>query len=178
MSSAAEHIRIDGPAADITPEALSSLGKKTFVEAFGALYAREDLNAFLRDKHAPDYYREILADQAFGVWAAFDAGDKPVGYLVAGPCGLPVDNMPDNSGELIRFYILGAHQGAGLGRRMLEPALNWLDEHFDHVYLSVYSGNFGAQRLYARYGFEKVQDYHFMVGDHADPEFILKRRTA
>jgi RimJ/RimL family protein N-acetyltransferase len=39
----------------------------------------------------------------------------------------------------------------------------------------VWSENFGAQRLYARYGFTRVGDYFFPVGEHRDHEFILRR---
>lgn len=155
-------------------DALAAISAQTFSETFGQLYARENLEKFLREKHSPEVYRELLADEAHALWLA-EEGGVAIGYLVAGPCSLPVPDMPENSGELMRFYILKTHQGAGLGGRMLAPALDWLDDNFDHVYLSVYAENFGAQRLYARCGFEKVHDYHYMVGDHADPEFIMKR---
>jgi len=39
----------------------------------------------------------------------------------------------------------------------------------------VWSENFGAQRFYARYGFEKVGTYEFPVGQTRDLEFILRR---
>jgi ribosomal protein S18 acetylase RimI-like enzyme len=39
----------------------------------------------------------------------------------------------------------------------------------------VWSENFGAQRFYGRYGFEKVGEYGFRVGNTVDHEFILKR---
>jgi ribosomal protein S18 acetylase RimI-like enzyme len=39
----------------------------------------------------------------------------------------------------------------------------------------VWSENFGAQRFYARYGFEKAGEYLFPVGDTNDLEFILRR---
>jgi ribosomal protein S18 acetylase RimI-like enzyme len=39
----------------------------------------------------------------------------------------------------------------------------------------VWSENFGAQRFYARYGFEKAGEYLFPVGDTHDLEFILRR---
>lgn len=156
--------------------ALAAVGAETFAETFGHIYRPEDLEAFLREKHAPAVYRALIEDSACGVWLAKDESGAAVGYLVAGPCALPVPDMPEKSGELMRFYLLRDYQGAGIGRRMLEPALSWLDRHFDHVYLGVFSENDGAQRLYARYGFEKAHEYFFTVGDHADHEFIMKRR--
>ena len=156
-------------------DALAALGAATFIEAFGHLYRPEDLNAFLREHHSPDSYRRLIADPETRIWVAKDADGALGAYAIAAPCTLPVEDMPQRSGELSRLYALQAHQGAGLGGRMLAIALDWLEQRFDHVFLSVYSQNDGAIRLYKRNGFEKVGAYSFMVGDHADPEFIMRR---
>lgn len=178
MTERIENIRIDGPAPNISADALSAIGVETFVQSFGHLYADADLQKFLQDKHGVNAYQRLIDDHDYAIWTARDGANIVVGYLVAGPCGLPVDDLPVNSGELIRFYLLPELQGLGVGRRMLDPALSWLDEQFDHVFLSVYSENLKAQNLYERYGFEKIQDYFFMVGDHADPEFIMRRASS
>jgi len=157
-------------------QSLSALGGQTFSQSFGHMYKADDLNAFLRDKHSPENYRTVLTDPAYGVCVARDAKGDAIGFAVAGPCDLPAPDMPDNSGELIRFYILEEFQGMGLGQQILNKVLGWLEENFDQIYLSVYAGNDGAQRIYARYGFEKVCEYSYMVGNQADPEFIMIRR--
>ena len=157
---------------------LSALGAESFCETFGDLYRPEDLNAFLREHHSPDCYRRLIADPERAVWTATTQEGETAAYASAGPCGLPVENPPARSGELLRLYVLGRFQGAALGRRLLKTALDWLEGRFDAVYLSVYAENHGAQRLYARHGFEKVGEYCFMVGEHADPEYIMKRRRA
>lgn len=43
------------------------------------------------------------------------------------------------------------------------------------LFLSVSSGNTGAQRLYARHGFRHVGDYLIEVGQQSDREFIRRR---
>ncbi len=156
-------------------DALAALGAASFTEAFGHLYKRDDLEAFLRDNHAPERYRRLIADPQCRIWTAFAGDGALAAYAVARPCALPVKDMPPRAGELSRLYALRAFQGAGLGRRLLEAALAWLDRTFDHVYLSVYAENHGAMRLYRRYGFETIASYSFMVGDHADPEYLMKR---
>ena len=162
---------------DSAADALAALGAATFIDAFGHLYRAADLEAFLREHHSPGGYRRLIADPETRIWIAKDAGGAPVAYAVARPCTLPVEDMPPRSGELSRLYALKAHQGAGLGGRLLETALDWLEVRFDHVFLSVYAENDGAMRLYRRHGFEKAGAYSFMVGDHADPEFIMKRTS-
>ena len=43
------------------------------------------------------------------------------------------------------------------------------------LWIGVWSENLGAQRLYARRGFEQVGTYAFAVGRVRDHEFILRR---
>jgi ribosomal protein S18 acetylase RimI-like enzyme len=155
-------------------EALSRLAIDTFVATFGHLYKDEDLQFFLRQSHAPEVYDRLLADPAYALWIADDDKGETVAYCVAGPCDLPVPNKPPKSGELARLYLRESAKGTGLARRMLDHALAWLKARYDHIYLSVYAENLRAQRLYQRRGFVKIHDYFYMVGAHADPEWIME----
>ena len=178
MSAATPVMRIERRRDLDAAPVLSALGAETFCETFGGLYRPEDLNAFLREYHSPDCYRRLIADPGSAVWTATTQDGEAAGYAAAGPCTLPVGDLPPRSGELKRLYVLGRFQGAALGGRLLTAALEWLEGAYDALYLGVYAENSGAQRFYARYGFEKVGDYAFMVGEHADAEYIMKRRRA
>jgi ribosomal protein S18 acetylase RimI-like enzyme len=156
-------------------EALSRLAIDTFVATFGHLYKEEDLSAFLKKNHAPEVYAKLLADPAYAIWAAED-GEGAAAYCVAGPCDLPVPDMPENSGELARLYLRERAKGTGLAQEMLDIALAWLKARYAHIYLSVYKDNIRAQRLYEKRGFVKIHDYFYMVGNHADPEWIMELR--
>ena len=155
--------------------AIAELGARTFSDTFGHQYHPSDLRKFLEKSHAQAVYERLLANPSCRIWIAEAPSGEIVGYASVGPCDLPVPNMPRNAGELQRFYLLKPYQGAGLGSQLLSRALDWLEARFDHIYLSVYAENHGAQRLYERYGFQKVHDYFYMVGDHPDPEWIMKR---
>lgn len=153
---------------------LSALGAETFVATFGHLYEQRNLDAFLEKSHSRKTYESVLADPEYGVWIAETADGEAIGYAVAGPCSLPVPDLPPHSGELARLYLKKGVQGGGIGARLLTIALEFLNDRFDHVYLSVYAENFVAQKLYERVGFKKIHDYFYMVGDHADPEWIME----
>lgn len=156
--------------------ALSRLAIDTFVATFGHLYKEEDLEAFLKKNHAPEVYAKLLADPAYGIWVA-GRESALLAYCVAGPCDLPVPDMPPNSGELARLYLREEAKGSGLAQEMLDLALDWLKARYEHIYLSVYYENFRAQRLYASRGFVKIHDYFYMVGNHADPEWIMELKA-
>lgn len=155
--------------------ALAELGVSTFNETFAHLYGAEDLAAFLKYNHSVEYYADFLNDPEAASWVAETAEGKMIGYCTAAPCSLPAPDLPASSGELCRLYIEHEHQGAGLGKAFINLALDWLESHFEHIYVGVYSENFGAQKLYRSYGFEKVAEYHFMVGNQPDLEWIMKR---
>jgi len=167
-------LRPAGP--DDAPE-LAALATRTFVETFGHLYSTEDLGAFLRAARSTDVYARLLGDPAVFVTVATDDDGLLVGYVLAGACKLPVPDMSPDAGEVRELYLLESHQGRGLGTELLDVALAWLAERgHAPLYVGVWSGNHGAQRLYGRYGFEKVGEYEFPVGRQMDREFILERR--
>ncbi len=156
-------------------EALSRIGAETFSETFGHLYPPQDLATFLETAYAVETSRRDLADPDKAVWLV-EAGGAVVGHALAGPCDLPHDEVTTTCGELKRLYILKAFQGGGTGSRLLAETLAWLERDGPRrLWIGVWSENFGAQRLYGRLGFEKVGEYHFIVGETRDREFILRR---
>jgi ribosomal protein S18 acetylase RimI-like enzyme len=163
------------PAAPEDAATVARLGALTFSETFGHLYPPSDLHAFLDATHNVEAVAAEIANPDLGVWLAETAG-AAVGYAVAGPCKLPHPEVTPRCGELMRIYVLGEAMGQGLGTRLMETALAWLERDGPRrLWIGVWSGNAGAQRLYARYGFSRVGEYKFMVGDTADHEFILSR---
>ena len=157
--------------------ALARLGAATFVETFGPLYQAPDLAAFLAGSRSAAVYTKLLHDPQVRVALAFLNGKpEPVGYSVAGPCKLPVANLEPLAGEVRELYILAEYQKHKLGTQLLVGALEWLEsQRRAPLYVGVYSENVGAQRLYGRFGFNKVGEYDFPVGEHIDREFILRR---
>jgi diamine N-acetyltransferase len=160
--------------------ALSELARVTFSETFAHLYPPEDLQSFLTSSYSTDTLRDEITrkDQ---YWAlCTDALGLPLGYVQACSVGLPhPEAKPECEGEIKRLYVLGSAQAKGIGQVLLKTGLRYLDEHYGlrSQWIGVWSENHGAQRLYGRFGFEKVGEYGFPVGNTVDHEFILRRIT-
>lgn len=156
-------------------ETVSALAARTFTETFGHLYPDEDLRSFLAESYAVERSRIVLAHPDYAIWLLEDDG-VAVGHAAAGPCGLPHPQVSPGDGELKRLYLLRSHQNAGLGGRLFDAAMQWLLRDGPRtLWIGVWSQNFGAQRFYARHGFEQVGTYEFPVGRMRDLEFILRR---
>lgn len=177
-------------------EALSALASTCYIQTFGQLYSSEDLDRFIHEAYSPEVLRAELADPQRPTWLLFeepclDADSAPsparideasegtlIGYVTVCPAHLPHPDVKPTDGEVQRLYLLREYQGGGRGSRMLEHALNWLEAGGPRtLWIGVWSENYGAQKLYGCYGFTKVGEYSFMVGDHADREFIMRREA-
>jgi ribosomal protein S18 acetylase RimI-like enzyme len=156
--------------------ALAALGAATFTETFGHLYPPEDLQTFLVGSHSVDAWNRALADSERAFWIATLGDGAPIGFIAVGACKLPVENRESTAGEIQQLYVLARHHNLRLGTRLMDIGLEWLESQGKTpVYIGVWSENFGGQRFYGRYGFDKVGEYGFRVGGTVDHEFILKR---
>ena len=159
----------------VSASALAVLAQKTFIDKFGHIYAEEDLAVFLENSVSPAVFQRYQDDPNCTIWTCQTGNGTLIGYAIAGPCDLPIDNREANAGELKRIYIDQSAQGVGIGAEMITHILEWLGEHYHPLYLGVFSENLGAQELYKRFGFEIVGEYFFVVGKHRDHEFIMRR---
>lgn len=163
-------------AADIA--ALADLGRRAITAKFGHLYKPEDFATFLGQAHSEAKVAKEIADPGMRVAVIEEAG-----VLVAF-CKLVLEStMPTGHSdarrplELKQLYTDPDRIGGGLGARLMDWALAQAAEAgADEIQLSVYSENPEAQRFYHRYGFAKIADIEFWVGDHCDPEFMFAKR--
>lgn len=165
------------PARPSDAPALAALGRDSFVAAFGHLYREEDLAVFLAAHKTAAAYGRSLADPGTRI-AVAQADDALAGFcILARPSEFARHSDALRPVALLQLYTAPARTGEGIGARLMDWALaeaRALDA--DAIQLSVWSGNFAAQRFYARYGFAKIGDIDFMVGSHRDDEFLLELR--
>lgn len=153
---------------------VADLFERSFVETFGHLYRREDLDAFLSKVTAEAFASEIGSPD-FAVRIA-EVGGAPIGFAKLGPPSLPVDTPPDTL-ELWQIYVLKPWQGKGVARQLYD----WADSEARrrggrHLQLTVYVDNHRARRFYDRLGFVAVGRYDFMVGSQADEDIIMRKQ--
>lgn len=164
------------PATPADAAALADLGQRSFVAKFGHMYSAEDLANFLAESHGEAKIAKEIADPTLRVMLA-EADGKLLGFCkLVMACGWPEHARGVQVIELKQLYTDPEATGQGIGARLMDWALDVAGEHeADEIQLSVWSGNDGAQKFYARYGFAKVADIHFMVGEQRDEEFLFAR---
>lgn len=168
------------PAEPADATTLADLGRRAFCAAFAHLYKPADLAAFLSGEHTPAKVAKEIADPGMLIRLACDSDGTMLGF-----CKLVLQSaLAEHSNaqaplELKQLYLDPARTGAGIGAALMDWTLGVARARgADEVQLSVWSGNAGAQRFYARYGFAKVADITFRVGEQIDEEFLFARPMA
>ena len=152
---------------------MSRIGAHTFVETFGHLYSPDNLAAFL-ENHSEANWRKELIDPELAIRIAEDDGEA-AGFAKVGPPSLPFE-VTAPTAELRQLYVLKPWHGIGIAHALMDWVLDEARRRWaEQLILSVFVDNHRARRFYARYGFEEVGHYHFMVGDHADDDIIMRK---
>jgi diamine N-acetyltransferase len=152
--------------------AIDGVFRKSFCDTFSHLYRPQDLETFLGDFTLNAWEAE-LRDDRFAFQVAEVEG-QVVGYVKLGPPALPVETQGP-SVELRQLYLLKDWHGLGAAKALMDWAIEEAKARGGtELYLTVYIENERAKRLYERNGFVEVGPYHFMVGEQADEDIIMK----
>lgn len=166
------------PARPDDAAAVARLGHDSFVAAFGHLYRAEDLNAFLASAYTTDKVAGEIANPAYLHCLAVDEAGALGGFLkMSAPSCFAEHSDAARPIALHQLYCDPARTGEGIGAMLMDWAIAAAKaRQHDAVQLSVWAENFGAQRFYQRYGFGKIADIDFWVGNHRDDELLYEVR--
>ena len=80
--------------------------------------------------------------------------------------------------EIERIYVLDSHQKLGLGKRMLEKAIDIArQEGYSWIWLGVWKDNPKAIAWYQSQGFEAFGEHIFWMGDDAQTDWLMRKRV-
>ena len=155
---------------------LSLVASASVLEAFAGMLSGADLLAHCQLNNSPEAFAKYLAQPtARCVLAEADPGDAPIGYIVCCEPDLPIDLTPQDY-ELRRIYLLHRFQGLGIGRALMDAAV-------DHaralgrtrLLLGVYGKNLDAIRFYEKTGFTQIGERFFTVGSTTHHDAVMAR---
>lgn len=154
---------------------LALLGAATFLVAFASDHPGDALLDHCAGEHSAGRYSAWLTKPDYAFWLIETSLGAPIGYAMLCPPELDITPEP-NALELKRIYTLPGWQDAGLGRRLMNAAIEEARARgATTLYLCVYTVNVNAQRFYARFGFEQVGQQQFMTGSVPFTDWILRK---
>ena len=157
-------------------EYISLLGRITYTESHGGyIEDKENLQAFYKKYYSVSRIREEISDAKNIFWIVF-SDELPVGFAKLS-LGLkhPVSEEK-NSCKLERLYILNDFIALKIGSKLQDIILNKATNlKFQSIWLSAYYKNTKAIQFYKKYGFKKVGEMDFFVGETNYPNLIFAK---
>lgn len=154
---------------------LQEISYETFNETFKHQNSPENMNAYLeRAYNLTQLEKELsnLSSQFFFISFHNDIA----GYLKVNTNDAQSEEMGDDSLEIERIYIKNTFQKQGLGKYLLNKALEIaLERNKKEIWLGVWEKNENALAFYKKMGFVQTGAHSFYMGVEEQTDFIMTK---
>ncbi|MEW6130967.1 MAG: GNAT family N-acetyltransferase [Acidobacteriota bacterium] len=154
---------------------LSELATKTFYDTFAKDNSPEDMNAYLAESLNPSEMAVEISDASF-ISFLIEKGSIAVGYAQLHTGDAPECIHSENPIELARIYVSQDFIGSGVGAKLMQRCLDEAKSlGHQSIYLGVWEHNLKAQSFYQKWGFQKVGEHPFKLGNDMQTDWIMEK---
>lgn len=152
---------------------LQEISYETFKETFEDHNSPENLHAYLeRAFNLKQVEKELsnISSQFFFIYF----NDEVIGYLKVNIDDAQSEEMGDETLEIERIYIRNKFQKLGLGKHLLNKAIEIaMERKKKKVWLGVWEKNENAIAFYKKMGFVQTSTHTFYMGDEEQTDIIM-----
>ncbi|OHR70594.1 GNAT family acetyltransferase [Bacillus sp. HMSC76G11] len=154
---------------------LQEISYETFNETFKHQNSPENMNAYLeRAFNLKQLEKELsyISSQFFFVYF----NNEIAGYLKVNTNDAQSEEMCNESLEIERIYIKNKFQKHGLGKYLLNKAMEIaMERNKRNIWLGVWEKNENANAFYKKMGFVQTGAHAFYMGDEKQMDYILTK---
>ncbi len=154
---------------------LQEISYETFNETFKHQNSPENMNAYLeRAFNVKQLEKELsnMSSQFFFVYVNHEVA----GYLKVNTSEAQSEEMGDEALEIERIYIKNQFQKHGLGKYLLNKAMEVaMEGNKKKIWLGVWEKNENAIAFYKKMGFVQTGAHSFYMGDEEQIDFIMTK---
>jgi diamine N-acetyltransferase len=151
---------------------LADISRTTFAETFAPVNTPEDIAAFMEQQFTAEQLKAEMGKPGYLHLLASYNG-TPAGYLFLKKQTHPLLNQAAAL-EISRIYCLQAFQSKGVGKAMMEYALQFAQENgLPTIWLGVWKENTKALAFYTSFGFRIFGDTDFLLGNDLQKDWLM-----
>lgn len=163
------------PAKQEEAEALTELAARTFYDAFAPTNTPENMQAYMSAAFTVEQLATELRD-SLSTFLLAELNEQLVGYAKLVRSEVPECVPAVRAIELSRLYVDQHVLGAGIGPALLQACFDLARrEAYPAMFLGVWEHNPRAQAFYRKWGFEKVGEHLFQLGDDPQTDWWMSR---
>ena len=157
-------------------DTIREVGIGTYIETFDAHNPPEIMQAYLESAFAPEKLAGELSEPLSEFYLIRKDGE-PAGYLKVNTGSAQTEDMGEDALEVERIYIRSAFKRMGLGRHLMDLAIELAGEHGkSKIWLGVWEHNSDAIKFYEKTGFVQTGAHSFFMGTDEQRDLIMTKR--
>lgn len=154
---------------------LRALLETTFRDTYAAQNTPEDIEKHVLERFAANVITAEIKEKNV-VYFLGEIETSAVAFAKLNLFQQLADVPTEQIVEIERFYVSRTHQGAALGRKLMEHCCAWSQQQgFEVVWLGVWEHNPNAIKFYERMGFGIVGTHVFVLGSDVQTDFVMTK---
>lgn len=157
---------------------LCAIAAETYDETFRSMNTSETMDKYLQEAFSSEEISAELQHPGCAFYFLRDHGDL-AGYLKTNEAPAQTDLNDPLSLEIERIYVRKVYQGKGLGRHLLDFAIQQaVETGKEYIWLGVWEKNGDAIAFYRKMGFDESGRHLFRMGDEWQADIIMKKMVS
>lgn len=154
---------------------LQEISIETFNDTFKDQNSPENMKTYLEKAFNTIQLKKELSDQNSEFYFIY-FDEETAGYLKINVNEAQSEQMGDESLEVERIYIRNKYQGKGLGKHLINKALEIATaQNKKSIWLGVWEKNDNAIGFYKKIGFIQTGAHSFYMGDEEQIDIIMTK---
>ncbi|MFG6147376.1 GNAT family N-acetyltransferase [Halobacillus sp. B23F22_1] len=155
---------------------LQEIGYTTFKNTFQHQNSPENMESYLNKAFTIHQVEKEIAAQNSHFYFIY-VKEELAGYLKVNTGEAQTEKMGEDSFEIERIYIIDQFQKHGLGKGLLNLAIEMaVEQHKTKVWLGVWEKNENAIAFYKKMGFVQTGAHSFYMGDEEQTDIIMVKK--
>jgi diamine N-acetyltransferase len=152
---------------------LQEISYQTFIETFKDQNSPENMNAYVERAFNRKQLEKELSNVSSDFYFLYFEHEV-AGYLKINSNDAQTEEMGEETLEIERIYIKSNFQKRGLGKYLLNKALEIaLEKNKKKIWLGVWEKNENAIAFYKNMGFVQIGAHPFFMGDDKQTDYIM-----
>jgi ribosomal protein S18 acetylase RimI-like enzyme len=153
---------------------LMEISRETFYETFAKDNSIEDTNKYLSENVTEEKLTKELNNTNSRFYFCYFKSEL-AGYLKVNISTAQTESLLPDALEIERIYILNKFHGQGLGKALMEKAIQTTKElSINEIWLGVWEHNIKALKFYNKLGFNQFSQHIFKLGEDEQTDILMK----
>ncbi|TXC92876.1 GNAT family N-acetyltransferase [Metabacillus litoralis] len=154
---------------------LQAISIETFNDTFKDQNSTENMTTYIQKAFNLKQLEKELANHSSQFFFVL-YNNEVSGYLKVNINDAQSEEMGEETLEIERIYIKNKFQKHGLGKSLLNKAIEIaMEHHKNKVWLGVWEKNENATAFYVKMGFVQTDAHSFYMGDEEQTDFIMMK---